>query len=123
MTKPTEPIAIPPVVEEEKILLADVRKRLLENPLGQEGASETATAEEILRLRDQLSSAKDEDLVDPLSTVDAIGWLGGNIRGLKLLCLAAGGGAVVVIAIILVCAAVPPCCVWFFSREEANYAI
>ena len=36
--------------------------------------------------------AKDEDLVDPLSTVDAIGWLGGNIRGLKLLCLAAGGG-------------------------------
>ena len=36
--------------------------------------------------------AKDEDLVDPLSTVDAIGWLGGDIRGLKLLCLAAGGG-------------------------------
>ena len=36
--------------------------------------------------------AKDEDLVDPLGTVDAIGWLGGDIRGLKLLCLAAGGG-------------------------------
>jgi len=36
--------------------------------------------------------ARDDDLVDPLATVDAIGWLGGNVRGLKLLCLAAGGG-------------------------------
>lgn len=36
--------------------------------------------------------AKDDDLVDPLGTVDAIGWLGGDVRGLKLLCLAAGGG-------------------------------
>jgi ubiquinone/menaquinone biosynthesis C-methylase UbiE len=36
--------------------------------------------------------AKNEDLVDPLATVDAVGWLGGDIRGLNLLCLAAGGG-------------------------------
>ncbi|MEM9366731.1 MAG: class I SAM-dependent methyltransferase [Planctomycetota bacterium] len=34
----------------------------------------------------------DEDLRDPLATVDGLGWLGGNIRGWKTLCLAAGGG-------------------------------
>src|SRR5207244_12289015 len=36
--------------------------------------------------------AKDKDFVDPLKTVDGLGWLGGDIRGKKLLCLAAGGG-------------------------------
>ncbi|MFN0020989.1 MAG: class I SAM-dependent methyltransferase [Pirellulaceae bacterium] len=36
--------------------------------------------------------AKDQDFVDPLKTVDGLGWLGGNIRGKRLLCLAAGGG-------------------------------
>ncbi|MDP6445196.1 MAG: class I SAM-dependent methyltransferase [Pirellulaceae bacterium] len=36
--------------------------------------------------------AKDEDFQNPLATVDAIGWLGGDIRGRELLCLAAGGG-------------------------------
>ena len=36
--------------------------------------------------------AKDEDFVDPLKTVDGIGWLGGDIRGKQVLCLAAGGG-------------------------------
>ena len=36
--------------------------------------------------------AKDEELANPLATVDAAGWLGGSIRGLNLLCLAAGGG-------------------------------
>ncbi|TWU16501.1 biotin biosynthesis protein BioC [Allorhodopirellula heiligendammensis] len=34
----------------------------------------------------------DEELQDPLHTVDGIGWLGGNIRGWNVLCLAAGGG-------------------------------
>ena len=33
-----------------------------------------------------------EDIVDPLATVDGLGWLGGDIRGKRLLCLAAGGG-------------------------------
>ena len=37
-------------------------------------------------------AATDGDLADPLTTVDPLGWLGGNIRGLKVLCLAAGGG-------------------------------
>lgn len=36
--------------------------------------------------------ARDEDFVDPLANVDSLGWLGGNIRGKRLLCLAAGGG-------------------------------
>lgn len=36
--------------------------------------------------------AKTEDLGDPLSTVDALGWLGGNVQGKRLLCLGAGGG-------------------------------
>ena len=36
--------------------------------------------------------AKDEELRDPLATVDAAGWLGDSIQGRNLLCLAAGGG-------------------------------
>ena len=36
--------------------------------------------------------ARDEDFVDPLAKVDQLGWLGGDIRGKTLLCLAAGGG-------------------------------
>lgn len=36
--------------------------------------------------------AKDEELRDPLATVDAAGWLGNSIQGRNLLCLAAGGG-------------------------------
>jgi SAM-dependent methyltransferase len=36
--------------------------------------------------------ARDEELRDPLATVDPAGWLGGDIRGWKVLCLAAGGG-------------------------------
>ena len=36
--------------------------------------------------------AADKDLRDPLATVDAAGWLGGNIAGQRILCLAAGGG-------------------------------
>ena len=36
--------------------------------------------------------ARDEDFADPLKTVDGTGWLGGDIRGRKVLCLAAGGG-------------------------------
>ena len=35
---------------------------------------------------------EDKDFEDPLATVDGLGWLGGDIRGKALLCLAAGGG-------------------------------
>jgi SAM-dependent methyltransferase len=34
----------------------------------------------------------DADLRDPLGTIDPAGWLGGDIRGQRVLCLAAGGG-------------------------------
>ncbi|HMC11952.1 MAG TPA: class I SAM-dependent methyltransferase [Pirellulaceae bacterium] len=37
-------------------------------------------------------AAGDDDFANPLATVDKVGWLGGDIRGKKLLCLAAGGG-------------------------------
>lgn len=37
-------------------------------------------------------TATDKDLAEPLRGVDPEGWLGGNIRGWKTLCLAAGGG-------------------------------
>lgn len=36
--------------------------------------------------------AKDEELANPLATVDAAGWLGDSIAGRHVLCLAAGGG-------------------------------
>ena len=36
--------------------------------------------------------ARDEDFVNPLAVVDAVGWLNGDIRGQRVLCLAAGGG-------------------------------
>src|SRR4029078_10250093 len=37
-------------------------------------------------------AAADADFVNPLVTVDQVGWLGGDSRGKRLLCLAAGGG-------------------------------
>lgn len=36
--------------------------------------------------------AKESDFDDPLAMVDGSGWLGGDIRGKTVLCLAAGGG-------------------------------
>lgn len=36
--------------------------------------------------------ARDAEFSDPLSIVDGCNWLGGDIRGKQLLCLAAGGG-------------------------------
>jgi SAM-dependent methyltransferase len=37
-------------------------------------------------------AAGDADFINPLATVDQVGWLGGDIRGKQLLCLASGGG-------------------------------
>jgi SAM-dependent methyltransferase len=37
--------------------------------------------------------ADDDEVHDPLGTVDKAGWLGGDVRGKRLLCLAAGGGS------------------------------
>jgi SAM-dependent methyltransferase len=37
--------------------------------------------------------ADDDEVHDPLGTVDKAGWLGGNVTGKRLLCLASGGGS------------------------------
>jgi SAM-dependent methyltransferase len=37
-------------------------------------------------------SAREKDFLDPVAAVDDLGWLGGNVRGKRVLCLAAGGG-------------------------------
>jgi SAM-dependent methyltransferase len=37
-------------------------------------------------------SARDQDFLNPLAAVDNQGWLGGAVRGKRVLCLAAGGG-------------------------------
>src|SRR5262245_18305855 len=37
-------------------------------------------------------AAADGEFANPLATVDQLGWLGGDIHGQRVLCLAAGGG-------------------------------
>jgi 2-polyprenyl-3-methyl-5-hydroxy-6-metoxy-1,4-benzoquinol methylase len=37
-------------------------------------------------------TAASRDFESPLAAVDNVGWLGGNVQGQRLLCLAAGGG-------------------------------
>jgi SAM-dependent methyltransferase len=36
--------------------------------------------------------ASEKDFLNPLAALDDCGWLGGNVRGGRMLCLAAGGG-------------------------------
>lgn len=48
---------------------------------------------ELVRQRQRFTKpAVDDDFREPLKVVDQLGWLGADIRGLKVLCLAAGGG-------------------------------
>ena len=52
-----------------------------------------AAWDRLAQQKDRLATpAKDEDFNDPLAGVDSMGWLGGDVRGKRLLCLAAGGG-------------------------------
>ena len=37
-------------------------------------------------------TAREKDFLNPLAAVDDCGWFGGNVRGQRVLCLAAGGG-------------------------------
>jgi SAM-dependent methyltransferase len=46
----------------------------------------------VLKKQRFTTPAPDDDLRDPLGTVDGLGWLGGSVAGKRLLCLAAGGG-------------------------------
>lgn len=39
-----------------------------------------------------VDTARDEDFLNPLKIADPRGWLGNDVRGLQILCLAAGGG-------------------------------
>jgi SAM-dependent methyltransferase len=49
--------------------------------------------DERMRRRDShTESAADSDFRDPLAAADSLGWLGGNVQGRRILCLAAGGG-------------------------------
>jgi len=52
-----------------------------------------AAWDRLARKQDRLAKpARDEDFSNPLGSVDGMGWLGGDVRGKRLLCLAAGGG-------------------------------
>lgn len=48
--------------------------------------------ERALRRAWHTEPAGDSDFTNPLAAVDDCGWLGGNVRGRRILCLAAGGG-------------------------------
>ena len=49
--------------------------------------------DERVRRRDwYIDTATDKDFEHPLNVVDPCGWLGGDVAGKRLLCLAAGGG-------------------------------
>ena len=52
-----------------------------------------AAWDRLAKKQDRLAKpARDVDFENPLSSVDGPGWLGGDIRGRRVLCLAAGGG-------------------------------
>lgn len=52
-----------------------------------------AAWDRLAKKQDRLAKpARDIDFADPLASVDGPGWLGGNIQGKRVLCLAAGGG-------------------------------
>ena len=52
-----------------------------------------AAWDRLAKKQDRLAKpARDVDFADPLKSVDGPGWLGGNINGKRVLCLAAGGG-------------------------------
>ena len=52
-----------------------------------------AAWDQMARQQNRLAKpAREEDFTDPLQTVDGSGWLGGDIQGQTVLCLAAGGG-------------------------------
>ena len=52
-----------------------------------------AAWDKLARNQDRLTRpAREQDFADPLGSVDGPGWLGGNIVGKRVLCLAAGGG-------------------------------
>ena len=70
----------PPVVAEEEALLANIRQRLIENPLGARQSSELDIATEIRRLQSQLGTAKEEDKAAMLQQIDHLASLLDQVR-------------------------------------------
>lgn len=48
--------------------------------------------ERVRRGQSHTETARDSDFRDPMAVIDDCGWLDGNVRGKRVLCLAAGGG-------------------------------
>jgi len=69
-----------PIIAEEESLLADIRRRLLEHPLGAQANSEVDVAEEIRRLQEQLGTAKEEDKAAIFQQIDHLASLLDQIR-------------------------------------------
>ena len=70
----------PQIVAEEEVLLADIRTRLLENPLGARKTSELDVVTEIRRLQEQLGTAKEEDKAAMFQQIDHLASLLDQIR-------------------------------------------
>jgi len=70
---------LPPVVEEENAELRNVRRLLLENPESK-GATESQVVIELLRIRDEINSAKEEDKGALFQQAEQLSYLYEQIR-------------------------------------------
>jgi DNA helicase II / ATP-dependent DNA helicase PcrA len=70
----------PDIVTEEQTLLADIRRRLLENPLGDNRTSEGEIALEIRKLQSQLGTCKEEDKAAMLQQIDQLAAIVDQVR-------------------------------------------
>lgn len=76
----SKPNQSPRVVAEEEAALAEIRTRLLENPLGASANSEVDVAKEIQRLQSQLGNAKEEDKAAMFQQINHLASLLDQIR-------------------------------------------
>jgi len=77
VSHPSQP---PTIIQEETALLSEIRRRLLENPLGAEHNSEADVALEIHRLQGQMGNAKEEDKAAMLQQIETLASLLDQIR-------------------------------------------
>ena len=85
------------VVDAEDKIVTDLTNRLSGNDEHMKPSDDhwhnRAAWDRLAKIQDRLAKpARDTDFTDPLKTVDRIGWLGPDISGKHVLCLAAGGG-------------------------------
>jgi SAM-dependent methyltransferase len=64
------------------------------NPIGNQVQSHNRRAwdERVRQCLPHTEPASDKDFQNPMAVIDECGWLGGNVTGKRVLCLAAGGG-------------------------------